>query len=166
MSLTPSPHLTTPRATTPAPWRSWVAARIDRLRASGPEILAFLAVGGVGYVVDVLVFNLLRSTPPLSLWDPAVARVLAAFVAIAVTYHGNRRYTWRGGSRHHRRKEELLFGAFSLIGLLISVGCLLVSHDLLGLRSATADNISANVVGLALGTAFRFWSYRRFVFAD
>jgi putative flippase GtrA len=27
------------------------------------------------------------------------------------------------------------------------------------------DNISANVVGVALGTLFRFWSYRRFVFA-
>jgi hypothetical protein len=34
----------------------------------------------------------------------------------------------------------------------------------MGWDSALADNISANVVGLALGTAFRFWSYRKFVF--
>lgn len=27
-----------------------------------------------------------------------------------------------------------------------------------------SDNLSANVVGLALGTAFRYWSYRRSVF--
>ncbi len=32
------------------------------------------------------------------------------------------------------------------------------------LRSQLADIISANVVGMALGTMFRFWSYRRFVF--
>ena len=37
---------------------------------------------------------------------------------------------------------------------------------MLGLTSRWADNISANVVGLALGTAFRFWSYRTFVFGE
>jgi hypothetical protein len=41
---------------------------------------------------------------------------------------------------------------------------LVLSHDLLGLTSRLADNISANVVGLALGTLFRYWSYQRFVF--
>jgi hypothetical protein len=30
--------------------------------------------------------------------------------------------------------------------------------------SLLADNVSANLVGAALGTLFRFWSYRRFVF--
>ena len=35
---------------------------------------------------------------------------------------------------------------------------------MLGLTSRLADNISANVVGLALGTVFRYWSYKRFVF--
>ena len=42
---------------------------------------------------------------------------------------------------------------------------LVISHDLLGLTSRLADNVSANVIGLALGTLFRYWSYRRFVFA-
>ena len=42
---------------------------------------------------------------------------------------------------------------------------LAISHDVLGLTSRLADNISANVVGLALGTLFRYWSYKTFVFA-
>jgi hypothetical protein len=42
---------------------------------------------------------------------------------------------------------------------------LVVSHDLLGLTSRWADNLSANVVGTALGTAFRFFAYRNVVFA-
>jgi hypothetical protein len=46
------------------------------------------------------------------------------------------------------------------------VGCLWISHYLLGLDSALADNISANVIGLGLGTLFRFWSYRRWVFPE
>jgi hypothetical protein len=47
----------------------------------------------------------------------------------------------------------------------IALACLAVSHYLLDLRSPLADNISANGVGLVLGTLFRFWAYRRFVFA-
>jgi len=43
---------------------------------------------------------------------------------------------------------------------------LAVSHYLLGLQSPLADNISANVVGLAAGTTFRFWAYRRYVFSE
>jgi len=44
------------------------------------------------------------------------------------------------------------------------VTCLAVSHYALGFTSPLADNIAANVVGLGLATAFRFWSYRRWVF--
>ena len=136
-----------------------------RLRgALGAEVLAFLVVGGAGYVVDVLAFNLLLSTRPFSGWDPSVARVLAVGVATVVTYLGNRLLTWRGASRHDRRREVALFALFNVVGLGISVLTLAVSHDLLGLTSRLADNVSANVVGLFLGTAFRFWAYRTVVF--
>ena len=46
----------------------------------------------------------------------------------------------------------------------IAVATLGISHYVLGFTSPLADNIAANGVGLALGTAFRFWSYRRWVF--
>jgi len=39
-----------------------------------------------------------------------------------------------------------------------------VSHYLLGFRSALADNISGNVVGVLLGNVFRYFMYRFFVF--
>lgn len=35
---------------------------------------------------------------------------------------------------------------------------------MLKLDTPLADNISANVIGLGLGTLFRFWSYSTFVF--
>jgi hypothetical protein len=46
---------------------------------------------------------------------------------------------------------------------------LAISHYGLGqiwpaLQSKLADNISGQLIGTALGTLFRFWSYRRFVF--
>ena len=129
------------------------------------EVSTFLAVGGTGYVVDVVSFNLLRSEPVFAAADPSYARVVAVGLAMLVTYFGNRLLTWRGRSAGDRRREVGLFIAFNVVGMGISVACLLVSHDLLGLTSRWADNVSANVVGLALGTLFRFWSYRAYVFA-
>jgi len=129
-----------------------------------PEVVSFLIVGGAGYVVDVSAFNYLRTLPVLGSVDPSVAKCLAVALAMVVTYVGNRAVTWRGESSSGRRREVALFVLFNVIGLGFSVLTLAVSHDLLGLTSRLADNVSANVVGLALGTAFRFWSYRRFVF--
>lgn len=143
---------------------TWLASLLGRLCTD--EVLRFLAVGGVGYVVDVLAFNALLSTSPFSGWDPSIARIAAVAVATVVTYAGNRLLTWRGTSKHGRQREVLLFAFFNVVGLGISVLTLVLSHDVLGLTSRLADNISANVVGLALGTAFRFWSYRTFVFGE
>lgn len=140
-----------------------VVGRVVR-RVLTVEVLTFLAVGGAGYVVDVVAFNVLRSTRQLGAVDPSYARVLAVVAAMVVTYLGNRLLTWRGRSGSARHRELGLFVLFNLVGLGLSVVCLLVSHDLLGLTTRLDDNVSANVVGMALGTLFRYWSYQRFVF--
>lgn len=128
------------------------------------EVLMFLAVGGFGYVVDVLAFNVLRSIEPFRTADPAYARTLAVVLAILVNYIGNRAWTWRNVPSDDRRRELALFFGFSIIGFGFSLVCLLVSHDVLGYTSRLADNISANVIGLALGAVFRFWTYKKYVF--
>jgi putative flippase GtrA len=61
-------------------------------------------------------------------------------------------------------REYLMFFGLNAVALLIAISCLWFSHYVMGWDSALADNISANVVGLGLGTTFRFWSYRKFVF--
>jgi len=128
------------------------------------EVLTFLAVGGVGYVVDVVAFNVFRSVEPFRSLDPTYARTLAVVLAIIVNYIGNRAYTWRDVPSDDRRRELALFFLFSIIGFGFSLVSLVVSHDVLGYTSRFADNVSANVVGLALGAVFRFWTYKRFVF--
>jgi putative flippase GtrA len=148
------------------PERIIMTSRYEGLlpRFLSPQVRTFLTVGGAGYVVDVVSFNVLRSAPVLSAVDPSYSRTLAVALAMVVTYLGNRLFTWRGQSTGDRRREVSLFVLFNLIGLGLSVVTLVISHDLLGLTSRLADNISANVVGLALGTLFRYWSYERFVF--
>jgi putative flippase GtrA len=81
-----------------------------------------------------------------------------------VNYIGNRAWTWRNVPSDDRRRELAMFFGFSLIGFGFSLVCLLISHDLLGYTSRLADNISANVIGLALGAVFRFWTYKKYVF--
>jgi putative flippase GtrA len=142
------------------------AATGSRLRAAAAEVSKFLTVGGIGFVVDVTVFNLLRFAGGEGpLYDkPLTAKVISVVVATMVTYAGNRQWTWRHRERSGYVREYVLFFVLNGIAMAIAVGTLAISHYVLGLRSPLADNIAANVVGLALGTAFRFWSYRRFVF--
>jgi putative flippase GtrA len=63
-------------------------------------------------------------------------------------------------------REYILFFALNGVAMLIALSCLWISHYALGLDSPIADNISANVIGLGLGTLFRFWSYRKWVFPE
>lgn len=140
-------------------WRELVERLLTR------EVLTFLAVGGTGYIVDVVAFNLLRSMHPFAGLDPAVARTAAVTLAMCVTYVGNRSLTWRHPPSGNQRREVSLFVLFNIIGFGFSIVTLVLSHDVLGLTSRLADNVSANVVGLALGTVFRYLTYKRFVFA-
>lgn len=131
------------------------------------EMVKFGAVGAVAFVVDTGVFNLLRfglggggplETKPLS------AKVVSTLAAAVVAWLGNRFWTFRHRRRASAQRELVLFFFFNAVGLAIALACLGVSHYVLDLRSVLADNISANGVGLVLGTLFRFWAYRRFVF--
>ena len=127
------------------------------------EALRFGTVGLAAYGTDLLVFNVLL----LGADVPAVpAKVVAAAAAIAVAFAGSRWWTWRHRRGPHIGREYALFLLVSVLAAALQVGCLLVSRELLGLRSAWADNISANVVGMALATAFRFWGFRTVVFPD
>jgi putative flippase GtrA len=135
-------------------------------RLSSREVVTFLGVGGAGYITDVGAFNALRTLSPFSVLDPAVARSVAVLIAMCVTYVGNRFLTWRDVPQGDRRREITLFVIFNVIGFSFSIGTLWISHDLIGLTSRFADNVSSNLIGMALGTSFRFWTYRRFVFAD
>lgn len=131
------------------------------------EMVKFGAVGAFAFVVDIAVFNLLRfglgDGGPLE-HKPLTAKVLSTVCATLVAWLGNRLWTFRHRRRTAVHHELALFVLFNAIGMGIAVACLGVSHYVLDLRSPLADNISANVVGLVLGTLFRFWSYRTFVF--
>ncbi len=151
----------------PAPVAGGDGRLVDRLyapfRTLVHEIAKFGIVGSISFVIDVGLFNVLLYFGPLE-GKPLTAKVVSVAVATTFAYFANRYWTFRHRGRTNMGREYLLFFLLNGVAMLISVGCLWVSHYALGLDSALADNISANVVGLGLGTLFRFWSYRKWVF--
>jgi len=137
------------------------------MRALFAQLLRFGVVGLGGLVVDVAVFNLLRVTvlAPENIHEgPVIAKVISTSLAIVVNWLGNRHWTFGSAHRNAAWREGIEFAVVSVGGMGIGLACLWLSHYVLGFTSVLADNISTNVVGLALGTAFRFTFYRLWVF--
>ena len=143
--------------------RAW-----DKVAHLGPEATKFGIVGLTGVAVQFVVFNVLRYAGPggagVLLDKPITAQVIAIGAATVITYLGNRYWTYHHRERGHPARELSIFALLNGIAILIGAACLAFSHYVLDLTSPLADNISGNVIGLGLGTLFRFWSYRRFVF--
>ena len=163
MTITPD-TATSPVPTTKPPG-GLVSQLWERFHGIIHEVAKFGAVGLTGLVIDIGLFNLLLYFGPLE-GKPLTAKVVSVAAATTFAYFGNRFWTFKHRGRSSFTREYLLFFALNGVAMLIAVGCLWISHYALGLDSALADNISANVIGLGLGTLFRFWSYRKWVFPE
>lgn len=158
-----------PTARTPA-HRGPIALLVDWVRRLGPEAVRFGIVGLSGVALQFVVFNVLRFAGPGSVGvlfaRPVLALVMAIAAATVVTYLGNRYWTYAHRERGPVTRELPVFVLLNAIAIAIGAACLTFSQRVLGLNSPLADNISGNVIGLGLGTLFRFWTYRTFVFTD
>ncbi|WP_147251452.1 GtrA family protein [Blastococcus sp. TBT05-19] len=140
----------------------------DRGRALGREASGFMAAGTFGVAVDVGLYNALVHLGEHGLLDdqPLLAKTISLVAGTSVAYVGNRFWTYRDRPRGSVAREYSLYMALSTVALVISLACLAFSRYVLDLRSPFADNVSANVIGLALGSLFRFLTYRRYVFPE
>jgi len=129
------------------------------------ELGKFGIVGTTAYLLDLGVYLGLYETLGW-FW----AKVASTVIAATAAFLGNRFWTWRHRERTGLHREYLLYFFFNAVGLGIALACLWISHSGLGhyrpeiFQTKLADIIAAQGFGLVLGTAFRFWSYKRFVF--
>lgn len=147
---------------TSLPWPVRLVATMWQRRI---ELLRFGTVGGLAYVVNLAVFNLLLHGP----WDvlahkPVTVNVIAVAISTLVAWLGNRYWTFAARRTARRLRELVEFGLVNVGGLAISSACLAFSRYALGLDSILADNVAANGVGLVLGMIFRYAMYRSVVF--
>ena len=128
------------------------------------ELARFLSVGGVAFVVDMGLFNLLRFGPGELLAEkPITAKVISTLVATMVSWVGNRLWTFSQHRTQHRGRELLLFVVVNGLGLAVGAAPLAFSQYVLHLDGPVPDNV-ANLLGIALGTALRYVGYKRWVF--
>ncbi|MEU3601690.1 GtrA family protein [Streptomyces sp. NPDC006798] len=124
------------------------------------EVAKFGAVGGVGVLVNLAVFNLVRATTEI----PVVrASIIATAVAIGCNYLGFRYFTYRDREKTGRTREMSLFLLFSVIGLVIENGILYTATYGFDWDSPLQSNFF-KFFGIGVATLFRFWSYRTWVF--
>jgi putative flippase GtrA len=161
----PDSEVTNSAVKQPEPTAGPLRRLIIRFEHLFRELGKFGIVGGISYVVDTVIFKILLSAAI----NPLLAKTLATAVSGTLAFIGNRYWTWRDRPRSGLRREYTLYFFFNVVGLIIGLACLGVSHYLLGrvwpiFATQIADLISANFFGVALGTLFRFWSYRTIVF--
>jgi putative flippase GtrA len=131
-----------------------------RIKGIYREVAKFGAVGGVGVLVNIAVFNLVRHATNLQV---VRASIVATVVSIAFNYIGFRYFTYRDREKTGRTKELGLFLFFSAIGLVIENGVLFVATYGMDWDSPLQSNVF-KFVGIGVATLFRFWSYRSWVF--
>ncbi|MFG1875231.1 GtrA family protein [Sphaerisporangium sp. NPDC049003] len=132
----------------------------DRFSSLFRELAKFGTVGAVAFVVDFGGTNLLRYGVQLG---PLTSKVIATVVAATLAYLANRYWTWRHREQSGLAREYFLFFVLNGIGLLISLLIIGFVEYTLEIVDPVSYNISL-IIGTALGTLFRFWSYKKWVF--
>ena len=126
------------------------------------EVAKFGVVGGAGFVVQLGVQNALHSGARLG---PQTALVIAYAIATVVTFVGNRYWAFRHRKGRGLRHESLAFVLLNCVGIGIQLGIVDIAYYGMGYRDGLSYNI-ASVIGIGLGTLFRLFAYRKFVFLE
>lgn len=130
-----------------------------RVRHLAREIAKFGVVGGIGFVVTEVGFNLCHFDLKLGLFT---SNAIATIVAAVVTFVGNKYWTFRHRTGHGTRRETAMFIVMNGVGMLIQYGCTWIAENGFGVHDKIMINV-AYLIGIGLGTLFRFWSYRKWV---
>lgn len=138
---------------------SLVSTLYQRFRLLIHEGAKFIVIGGIGFVVTIGGADLLHFDAGLGKYS---AITVATIVATVVTFIGNRYWTFRHRAGKGTSHETVMFFALNVVGLLIQYACIGLVQDVAGLQGRLWYTV-ANLIGTVIGTLFRFWSYRKWV---
>lgn len=122
----------------------------------------FLVVGGIGLIITNGVYSLMRHYDA----GPVTSTTVATIVATVFTYVGNRYWSFRHRERTGVAREGGMFLVLNGVGLLIQDAVVGFGAYVLGFQHGhRIEQLITLNVGIAIATVFRFWSYRRWVWA-
>ena len=127
------------------------------------EAAQFGVVGIVGVFITNGGYALLHNTFGVG---PVTATTIATIVATAISYVANRYWSFRHRERTSVTREGVIFFVLNGVGLLIQDAVVALNFYILGNGHNKAAEFIALNVGIALATLFRFWSYRKWVWAE
>jgi putative flippase GtrA len=126
------------------------------------EIAKFGIVGGIGFVVQLSVTDGVH----LGLGLGALTSVVVGYlIATVVTFLGNRHWAFKHRQGKGLGHETTMFFLLNIVGLGIQEAVVAFVHYGLNMTDALSYNL-ANIAGIGLGTLFRLWSYRKWVFLE
>jgi putative flippase GtrA len=138
-----------------------LSAATDRVRNAFHELAKFGTIGLLALVVNVIATNVMWKIFPS---EKLTGSIVGTLFATAVSYVGNRFWTYKDRNSIGRSRELILFVVINGIGLLIETVPLALTTYVVHLDGTLASNVAKYVVGTPLGMLFRLWTYRTWVF--
>lgn len=122
------------------------------------EIAAFGVVGILAMAIDLGIFKWLADGGALK------AKCISTIVSTTFAYFGNRYFSFSHRARMSLGRQTSWFFGINLVTLIFSELIIAVFVYPLHQPHGGAVVFLVNLVTIGLGTIFRFWSYKRFVF--
>jgi putative flippase GtrA len=134
------------------------------------ELLRFAVVGGISFVITTAVNYGLKLTVLNK--NPVTALIIGVLVATVFSYVASREWSFNTRGGRERQHEAALFFLISAIALGLNALPMFVSRYVLHLQvpnvslvsQEVADFFSGMIVGTLLGTVFRWWGLKKWVF--
>ena len=122
------------------------------------ELTAFGAVGIVAFAIDIGLFTWLSPDGALK------AKAISTVVSTVFAYFGNRYLSFSHRARTTIGRETATFFGINLVTLIFSEAVIALFVYGLHHGHASTTIFVVNLGTIAIGTVFRFWAYKRFVF--
>lgn len=132
----------------------------SRWRLLLKELSAFGTVGGVCFLVDIGLFQLLYAHLGVG---AVTAKVVSTVVATTLAYLGHRHWSFSHRPRRSTSRQYVLFALVNGGTLVMGAGIVALVRYPLGQDDVLIIQI-ANIASIVLSTAVRYLAYRQWVF--
>lgn len=142
-----------------------VGAWLGRYRLGFYQLAKFGLVGGLNFLIDLSVLNLLIALASITAgFYAAVFKGVAFLVAVTSSFLWNKFWTFRALSIEHVGLQFAEFFMVTLVGFAINVGTFALVNDLIGPPAAVPPRTWANASAAAAAVVGLLWNFTGYKF--